>query len=246
MRRETGLIDILLPLGPDSQHRNAETRYALRSICKYAKGWRRVVIVGKDPNFLSEDNRVTMIPRPEFNGFNKEARIALKLQWAFENVDMTSHVAFWNDDFVLNQEIDVREIPFHRRSYGLMEPKCTGRYREAELLTGRLLYNAGRPSDFYDIHTPIVYQKDRYTSLAWWWRKSKLSHCGLLVKSVYANNFLDEPGPVLSDCKFRGSTFNKEVAQRRYLFSYNSEAMKGTLGKWLKELFPEPCPLENR
>ncbi len=87
---------------------------ALRSIQRHAMGLRHIWIVDHAPSWLREDDRVRIVPRREFRA-PKASRIALKVQWAFERLDLTERVAFGNDDYVLLSDYDIRSIPDYYR-----------------------------------------------------------------------------------------------------------------------------------
>lgn len=239
-------IDILLPLGPETGDHYWETRFALRSIEKNANGWRRVIVLGKDPGFLSKtSDKILFVPLHEFP-CNKEARISNKVVWAFKNIsDISDYVAFWNDDYALLKPTDVRSIPFFRKREDLI--KCAngsaGRYQTAIKTTGRMLTKEGHPMWQYDLHLPIVYHGDRFLELKWWWAQSQMTTHGLLVKSIYSNVWLPEPGPVHTDCKMQ-SIEELARAQDRFCFSYNDMAFNNGLKDWLKKQFPDPSSME--
>lgn len=238
-------IDIVLPLGRGTCRANWELRFALRSIERHAQGWRRVVIVGHDPGFLQGDRvRVIKFPEPPFN---KEARIAAKVTRAFKDPRVSDYVAFWNDDFILMRETDVRRIPAFRRPCSLAQSAkgSSGGYQKALRTTGRLLKEAGRPDWQYDIHTPIVFHRPRFEALRQWWVQSEASTNGLVVKSVYANNARKFPGPVYDDCKIRGFTAaTLGRIKKRFVFSYADTAFLNGLKEWLLMEYPNPSSME--
>jgi hypothetical protein len=242
-------IDIVLPLGSGSNHANLELRYALRSIWQHARGWRRVVIVGADPGFVAEHPQIAVVPCAEAEG-NKEYRIAAKLAWAFQHAHLTDYAVLWNDDFVLLRKTDVRRIPFYQRGT-LIEASFRhgpGRYKRALEATHQALVQTGRPALHYDLHLPMIYQRELFLDLAGWWERARQSGCGYVVKSSYANQVLPAPGPGAADCKLKGCRDAAHIDQRvkgRWLFSYSDQSLQGALLPWLRRRFPEPCPLER-
>jgi hypothetical protein len=242
-------LDILLPLGTGSAYQNLELRIALRTICQHARGWRRVVIVGTDPGFISSDPRVAVVPCPEAAG-NKEYRIAAKIAWAFEHAGLTDYAVLWNDDYVLTKPVDVRRVEFYQRGT-LIEASFrhgAGRYKRALEATHYALRDENRPALHYDVHLPMIYHRDLFLGLADWWERSRRSGCGLVVKSVYANNVLTEPGPSAADCKLRHCADAVQIEHRikgRWLFSYGDAALQSALKGWLLARYGEPCELER-
>jgi hypothetical protein len=243
-------IDIVIPLGSGSKHRNAELRFALRSIERFALGVRRVVVLGVDPGFLSDD--VWHVPCDDVEG-NKEYRIAAKFLWAFENVPgLSPVVAMWNDDYVLTREVDVRELKLeHRGSLADAAARHHNqRYSAALALTASELRRENLDIYHYDIHRPVLYDGKFFISLLPWWIKSGRSGCGMVVKSVYGNNWLAgrDPGEQVRDCKLTGFRSAARVRRRirhRWVFSYSDRALERGLYEWLRGEFPRKSVFEK-
>jgi hypothetical protein len=239
-------IDILLPLGAGSKHGDAELRFALRSIERHAMGFRRIVIVGKDPGFLSGDDRIRHVPCGEFGG-NHEARIALKLAWAFENAELSEWAVLWNDDYICQRPVDVRTFGFlHKgRLEASVASRRRDRYRSALWITSRYLESCGFPSYHYDIHYPMIYHGQRFLGLRKWWELSAKTQCGLVVKSVYANVFLRSVGTQTTDIKLNGTVKALSAdLKMRAVWSYSDSALKGGLLQILSAEFPKPSRFE--
>jgi len=242
-------FDILLPLGDGSRHGNVELRFALRSIERHCRGYSKIVVVGIDPGFLAPHPRLKFVPRSDFPG-NKEARIAQKLAWAFEHAVETGYAVLWNDDYVIQRRVDVRRLPFY---HGLSLPESAarhngGRYKRSLSLTAEFLENAGRPAWNYDLHLPMIFNRERFLALDHWWRVSRRSSCGLVVKSIYANVHLDAPGPQTTDCKLRwcrDGSFRARIA-RRWCYSYSDESLDSGLRAHLEAEFPRRSEFEAR
>lgn len=244
-------IDILIPLGRGSHDHNQELRFALRSIERFAQNYKRVVVVGDDPRFLKEGPRCALYRCAEASG-NKEFRIASKIGWAFLHADLTEDVAFWNDDFVLTKPVDVSAIP--RFQKGPLQKSIAAlpatTYRRSLEDTAKLLARGGWPTNHYDIHCPIIYNRASFLRLANWWKASRASYAGLVVKSIYANViFPDDPGPTMVDCKLQGAEKTpSEIQSRissRWVFSYNTDAFRSGLAGLLQTTFPEHSAFED-
>jgi hypothetical protein len=235
--------DILIPLGAASQFRNQELRFCLRSIEQYATGYDRVFIIGENPGFLS--NKVCFVPVRDAGG-NKEIRIANKVRRAFQATDISDEVAFWNDDYVLTAPIDLSKLEsYHNESLEERAANHGGQfYRRSLEATAEQLKRHGLPTWNYDIHVPIIYRKEQFLSLASWWRHSSGLSCGLVVKSVYANNTLREPGPYMEDCKLGRVTDVDAEVKGRWIFSYTDPAFSSGLRPWLRERFPSKSTYE--
>lgn len=255
-------IDFVIPLGRGSQFSNCELRYCLRSLERYAKGVRRVVIVGHDPGFLSD--KVTVLPCPDFP-ISKEARIAVKVQWAFENHNLSDEILFGNDDYFFTQEFDARTVPFFQRGTlledatrhkTLLAPGETWRPDPAQILlqaTHDALVQAKMPAFSYELHFPIRYQRKIYCEkLNHWWELSGKAQFGIAPKSVYGNYVCrKKPGPFRKDLKLARYFGEADVAKRlaeipeRCCFSYGDQAIYEGFELWLYNRFPEKSQFES-
>lgn len=238
------LIDILLVLGPGSRHEDIETRMALRSIERYASGYRRVVIVGAVPGWLRETERVRLVWRNEYR-HNKASRISRKVWWAFENLDVTSTVAFWNDDYLLLNPVDVRTIPAHFR--GRLQRRENGGWSRLLNGTAEALAAAGLPTRHYDIHVPILLERSKYLSLTTWWQRSQTHPRGLVMKSVYGNHFCEQVCVSTMDRKVQSNWERglEKLNPKRWIISYGDGALKTGLIDWMHRNYPQPSPAEK-
>jgi len=233
------MIDILLPLGPGSLNGDdRELRYCLRSIEKHAKGLRRVWIVGHRPRWGRESDAVRFVERAEFDA-PKESRISLKVLWAFENLDVTETVAFWNDDYVLTKDTDLPLIPNYYS--GGLWTKRRSPWGAARRATRAALIAAGLSARNYDIHVPILFEREKYIALGSWWSK------GYVGKSVYGNHYCHSNSHATADCKlWRG--WRSRVAKktsRRFVVSYGDVAARRGLLGWLEQALPQPSAPET-
>jgi hypothetical protein len=237
-------IDILLPLGPGSRNNNVELRMAIRSIEQHARRLRRIVVVGAIPDWLRETDRVFPVRRDEFRA-NKASRISLKVRWAFEHLDLTDTVAFWNDDYLLNRNADLRTIKdtYHGN---LRHPHASTPWQRLLEHTGATLAAGGLPTRHYDIHVPILLRRDLFLSLADWWERSRRERPGLVMKSIYGNHHCHATGVVSPDKKL-GATWRDRIdsVSRLWLFSYGDDALKTGLAGWLQQRFPTPSAAET-
>jgi hypothetical protein len=236
-------IDILIPLGPGSKKDNVELRYALRSIERHVTGYRRIVVVGAIPAWLRETDRVLPVQWNEASG-PKAYRIAAKVSRVFDTLDVTDRLAFWNDDFVTLRGYDIRTLPPYYT--GVLARAKTNGYRALLDRTGKALSAANLPQRNYDLHTPILYDRERFLGLTAWWERSR--HCGgLVVKSVYGNHYYHETGVVTSDSKLQANWVDRidVLAARRWVLSYGDAALQHGFGEWLRAHYPDPSPAES-
>lgn len=236
-------IDIFLPLGPGSQYGNIEIRYAIRSIEQHAIGLRRIVIVGQIPTFLRETDRVQLVSLPEFK-CNKASRISLKVKWAFEHLALTDRVAFWNDDYLLLRDFDIRQIPDYY--HGDLWRKRKSKWHRLLQHTGEVLKDAGYTARHFDIHIPIIYERSKFLAIADWWERSRRDPQGLVAKSVYGNIHCRGTAAATNDAKVQGEWRKRmdDLARRRWIASYGDGALAAGLGEWMQARWPDASPSE--
>jgi hypothetical protein len=232
------MIDIVLPLGKGSCSSDTELRIALRSIDRHAVNVRRVFVVGHRPEWFKDTDKFRSAKRPEFS-LQKESRISLKVLWAFETLDTTDTVAFWNDDYVLTKNTDIASIP--DLYSGCLWTKRKSPWGESRRKTSAALSEAGMPTRNYDIHMPMLFEREKFLSIRPWWGQ------GFTGKSVYGNHFCHEVSRRVSDCKL-WTGWRRKVRRKtsnRFVISYgNAAARTGLLG-WLSAQFSEPCEAEK-
>lgn len=237
-------IDIIIPLGNGSKYNNIEICIALRSIEKNAIGYRRIFIIGKIPEFLIENDVVKLISLNEFN-CGKEARISQKFIWAFNNLDTTDRVVLWNDDYVLLQETDIRNIDNYYKG-SLLRSNNKGYSKRLNATHDYLIRNK-LPTLNYDCHVPIIYEKEKFLSIMNQWNDSK-NNGGFTAKSIYGNNFCQNQNKRIKDVKLGkgwSKQFNKILKNKRWLISYGDNALNNGLKEKLLELFPNKSSYEK-
>jgi hypothetical protein len=237
-------IDILLPLGRGSSHRNIELRMAIRSIEQYAQGLRRVVVVGAIPRWAHETDRVQLVPRAE-EQTNKASRISLKVKWAFEHLDLTDKVAFWNDDYILTRDIDIRTIPDYYHG-NLRHPNAKTNWTRLLDHTAHTLAAAGLPTRHFDIHVPMLFDREKFLSLAEWWERSRTEKPGLVMKSVYGNHHCQTTAVSSPDAKLSGNWSGRmDSVCKLWVFSYSDDALRAGFSAWMQGRFPAPTACER-
>lgn len=245
--------DILIPVGAGSVADNLELRIALRSIERYATGYNNIVIVGAIPSCINTKHpEIKVLDVVQDPKYNKEARIARNVYAAFEKLDITDNVAFWNDDYVLSKQMDVTRIPFFRKEETLRDStmeKHEGYYIKCLKQTYHYLNNKGLHYYNYDIHYPILYNREKFLSLKESWDMSSGCMYGLVVKSTYCNQVLEEPGPVLQDIKLNMSDCSPatiyEKINTRTLWSYSDKAFLNGVGDFLRSAYPQKSRWET-
>jgi hypothetical protein len=240
-------------LGSGSQFKDLELRYCLRSLEKFGRGIRRVVIIGQRPKWLSD--AAVHIFCPYFDG-PKDARIAFKTLWAFQHTDISDEILFANDDYVFMAPFDVRLVPPYQRGTLLdaanRHDGNPSDYHQILKATHDLLTFAKLPADFYDIHVPIRYVREKFIALRPWWDKAKAAKNGLVIKSIYSNvTRKGLAGPFLADCKVGEFTtadaLDRILAKQfpgRFVMSYSDTPLYDNFEEWLYRHFPAKSRFE--
>lgn len=238
-------IDILIPVGRGSRHNDVELRYALRSIARHARGVRRVWIVGTIPPWLHETDQVRLVPRAEIVS-NKASRISGKIEWACATLDLTDQFAFWNDDYLLTKDIDIRTIPdwYHG---DLFRGEDSEGWQALLNHTGEALRAAGLPAKHYDIHVPMLIDRRNFISLGAWWQRSRDDCSGYTMKSIYGNFYCQSTATPYPDAKLAGQWPERidQLCADRPVISYGNEALRSGLIDWMSRCYPEPHPAEQ-
>lgn len=238
------LIDIIIPLGTGSRYNNIEVRMAIRSIEKYIKGYRKIIIIGPDiPKFLKENEKLQLVKKREDKS-NKQARVQTKIEWAFKNLDITEKCAYWNDDFLVLQPFDIRNMPYYTRGDLPLNRQNSG-WKECKRRTALLLKSKNLPILNYDIHVPIIFEKTKHLSIsdAWYKRSSET----VLMRSYYGNNFVKENTISLRDIKLQhawSGAIRNILKSKRWVISYGDGALRTGFGDWMYNFFLDKSSCE--
>ena len=103
------MIDLIIPLGGGSKSQNDELRLFLRSLEKYGRGIRDVIIVASDPPAWLQNVRIIQMDDPLKH--NKDGNIIRKVLAAATSDDITPEFIWTSDDCVLLSEFDFESLP---------------------------------------------------------------------------------------------------------------------------------------
>lgn len=178
--------DIIIPLGYGSKHGNIELRYALRGIERHLSNYRDIYIIGVKPDFINWD-KVKHLPYPD-KWPTPDHNIAAKIHLAFQQPFISDDVLFFNDDHYLLTDFDARAFPYFYQ--GTLEDYIQhygdNGYGRRVKNTLKILKEGQLQTKYFDIHTPIVYNKTLFI-------KTVLPHVdynsmkGFVIKSLYGN-----------------------------------------------------------
>lgn len=249
--------DCLIPLGTGSRNDNLELKYCLRSIEKHLKGAGNVFLVGECPEFVNKSSLIH-IPFEESSdnkhrahniyskimaGINyvnvKYGFVTIEEEILFLVKQISDNFLFMNDDHFLLTDYQASEFPYYRR--GLIETHRQGNEAQriqmentVAVLKDNLINN---PVDF-DVHTPILYNKQAFIKL--FGAESFWPDYGYGIKSMYCN-FNRIEGEEIEDLKFSEPLLKDtilEVLKGRQMFSTGDKVFRsGGMKEVLEELY---------
>jgi len=229
-------MDIVIALGTGSRWQDNELKYALRSIETYLQGHSgRIVLVGEKPKWIKNVDHYDIPDVPGRKNFSIFQKILTGCEWV--NGD---DFLFWNDDHFLLKPLDVKDFKFWYDGDCLQwAHKATGLYKLAITNTNNL---PGKNNNYTDIHTPIIYNKHRFSKLLDLnWKQE------YVIKSAYTRN---EDGPFEVQADFKVNRFYSESEwmgklSNRTTFSIGSYAINGDFKILMNRLYPNKSYYEK-
>lgn len=233
-------MDVLYVLGTGSKFNNEELKFSLRSLERFGKNIGRIILIGEKPDFL-DYSKIEHHPFEE-SGV-KEYRIASKILFACEEGIVSGNFLFCNDDFFFTQSFDANNYPFYNKGSLLNgEPKTA--YQEHLKITRDFLVSKGKSTKHFDVHTPIIYNSEKFMALRECWETSKKT-IGMVVKSIYCNmyGFLGMP---YNDIKLKSLQLPSDLnlLKTSNCFSIADEAWNKGVKNHLQHLFPTKSKYE--
>jgi len=175
---------------------------------------------------------------------NRQSRVQRKIEWALKNLDITDNFAYWNDDFLVLQDFDIRECPNYISGKLPINQQNNG-WRECKRRTSQYLSLINKPINNYDLHVPLIFNKEKFLSLSeWWYKKEKETP---LMRSLYGNCFIEDNIQPLRDIKLQDkwqSAINNIIRSKRWIISYGDGALANGFDKWMESYLPEKSIFE--
>lgn len=246
-------IDVVIPLGTGSTWDNNELRYCLRSIEKYLKNYNNIYIVGEKPDFINWNNGIFHIPFIE--GYHASKNIIDKLIVACSEDKISNDFIMFNDDHFLLQDttatnyLEYYDGKLIDRIYSEDSDNWYHSYLDTTLNT--LLEKGSYKLKYYDIHRPIIFNKDKLIEIHnnFDWNKK------LLIKTIYCNYHNIKTDYPAQDFKIKEQLSYEEVKRaiwNRSIFSIGDRCLKkGFLFKpsgvklLLEQLYSKPSKYEK-
>ena len=229
--------DIVYVLGKGSVFDNNEMRLSLRSIEKHLKDYGRVFIVGLCPDWLENVTHIKWDDTEKIPDKN----IMLKLKKACETPEISDDFLFFNDDHYLLSPYSAPEFPYYycKDLFTEVKKRRGDSYGQRTANTMEYLKKNDLPTKYFDVHTPIIYNKAKFlehvvSAVDW-----KKTYHGFVIKSLYANSLRIEGQELDQDVKFQQPPHNQVPLMSTYPF------VKASMQRYLFELFPEKCTFEK-
>lgn len=229
------MIDIVYVLGSGSQWGNNEIMYSICSVKKHLKGSvGNVYVIGKYPHVKTP---IPIIHVGYEDGHKcKERNIFSKILAASDISDISDTFLFMNDDHYLLSDFDIASFPYFKRKCLNSAKASSFQYNIVIRNTESVLKLNGKKTEYFDVHTPILYEKEKIREL------SKLYNWELkhtyVIKSLYCNSFDIEGTEIEQDVKFNNTSylpFDKWV-QNKLLFS-TSDFVSPEVRKFMQEYY---------
>lgn len=237
------MIDLVYILSKGSHWGDNEIRYSLRSAERHLKNFRKVFIVGYRPSFIND--LVIEIPFKDVFA-NRSRNIMAKIHRAASDSRVTGDFILFNDDYFLLQDIDAPSYPFYyNNEIEETLKRQWNNYRFYVQATLNQLRSHEKPTKYFDLHKPIVYNKVKFRKMVAEYNWN-VPH-GPIVKSMYCNHF-GIPGEQIQDHKINVNNLTVEhirkINEGKDLFSISDRAMNNSLKTYLMKLYPEKSKFE--
>jgi hypothetical protein len=229
---------IVFPLGHGSHNNDLELRYCLRSVEQHLTGYGDIFIIGRKPDWLKN---VIHIPFDEGfapQSYDKERNIYNKIMAACADERVSDDFLFMNDDHFLLQDYEAGKFPYYCHGW-LSEFMTVTDYKSTISNTNELLWPLGHDCLYFDVHCPIVYNKERFAYvLEADWSKPY----GFCIKTVYSNcveglKALEQPDLKIDE-SYPSSRIHQLLSGRPW-FSIGNRAFDGGIKRVLQELYPK-------
>lgn len=185
------MVDVVIPLGTGSKTGDLELRYALRLLEKNVSNVGDVYVIGKRPKGFTN---LIVHEIPEFAGGQyRHHNICNKVLFACELPELTDNFLFMNDDHFINQWFDAADFPNFYDDYLYkkgVKLNIVSPYRKTITNTFEHLKSFGLNSLNFDVHCPILFNKNNFKNL---FAELKQPEYGYCIKSIYGNYFRVDP-----------------------------------------------------
>jgi hypothetical protein len=240
-------MDVVYVVGTGSGWADNELRFSLRSIADNLTDLGTVYVVGHKPKWLTG---VVHLWWPDHYRC-KERNIMEKLAYACGHPDLSQTFLHIHDDHFMLTPGKGEDVPnwhagpLDQLAAGVIKRNPKNNWGKAVLNTYKALSAAGHSVHNFDVHYPMLFDKDLYpkTMDLYDWKGEPR---GFVVKSLYANT-LGLYGTKTSDLKIDTRLTNAQIVERltgRQWFSVGNGALSGNFRQFLAALYPKPSGFE--
>lgn len=238
------VTDIVIPLAEKGAHDNLELRYALRSIEKYARNYRDIIIVGNNvPSWLQNVKIISSVEdssRKNITLFRKRLAAAMESD--------ADYKLYWCDDYVFLKMMHVKSIPALKNGKDLLDYSGSRVWHRCLKAAGEALKTHGKTTFDCESHTPSLNERRKFIRLAEIFQKERETDPGMTVCALYHNYYGSRMLPM---DKIK-ATFEKKVeiaevkekTKGRIFLGYDDKGFESGVKDFLAEKFPEKSQYE--
>lgn len=233
-------MDVLYCLGNGSKFHDAEIKYSIALLKKFAK-FDRIFIVGKYPEGYAKTKDVVYIPFDD--QLSRTKNVFLKICMVASDCNISENFLYMMDDVFILNHIDIENYPlYHSNEIKDFPKEYLTTYLKEMAETKEFLKKHNKPVLNYGVHCPIVYNRDKIKeidSFYWKYVNSKESKYGLNPRVLYGNWFEDDRKQYIKDIKLtRNHNLNQLISmlQDKEWFSVGSQTFGRDIQQYLKEV----------
>jgi hypothetical protein len=208
-----------------------ELRFSLRSAARNL-AFENAHIVGDPPAWRCYANLIGFRgPQGKHeNGFSK-------LKHAVESREVSDPFVLMNDDFFILKPFASIPYYYQKRLVEWIEtfPHRSSYYQRAIKTLGIV----GQKANIFEVHFPIVYEKDRLRFLI---KKYELP-CGIMLRTLYCSTFKIK-GEQSKDFKARNSSEVRQFSEGAFMSTSEQAAHTQAFSSVMKQRFPDASPFE--
>jgi hypothetical protein len=241
-------IDIIIPLGK-SPNKHIELMYALRSIEKFAIGYRNIYLIGEKPNFINYKN-VIHVPFKRTSSIEyKSKNIFEKIKYMSLKFNISENFLFMNDDHFFCDEKDIIDYPYFYK--GPLENSYLNNDNFYKYTVKNTLDFLSKEHEYsqiknYDIHTPIIYSREKILALSDILGKFPIH--GYCIKTMYCYLVGDlKEDFLIPDLKIKKATDKEKFLadiENRHIFSCGDSAWQTKFKIYMNRLYQQKSKFE--
>ena len=217
---------------------NEEFRYSLRSVCKNASNYGKIVTIGGQVDGIKPD---LVIPLHQ-TGQTKYDRVNMTFKEICLNKNISENFVLMNDDFFLMQDTDMSKLKTYYRCTMvefldiLTRDKARSEYSNRLARTSMALELLELDTKCYELHVPMLFNKHKLLEVFGVFT----GYCG--TRTLYAN-YHHVKSSQTNDCKIftKGDDFAKDLP---YYSTTDASFRLGAVGDYIRSHFPEKCRFE--